>query len=363
MSHRQTSQQAINHCLPGIGGFGNWIASCTRNSTMTRFQCLATVVFLLAMTPLTSYAGWADAAFPIKTHEFGSVAVASKTEFRFPVTNTTNNTIHIQTVRASCGCTTPIVETPYIAPGQTGFIVARFNTDTFRGKKGATLTVVIDQPSYTEVRLRVDGYIRQDMVFSPGSIEFGKLNHGQSHEQSAKIMYAGRDDWSVVDVLSNSPWMTVKVKLNDRGPQRATYEVFVTLDPTAPAGFFQDEIIVVTNDRAMPRVPLRVSGDLQSSLTVSPQSIAIGSVKPGESVQRQLFVRGREPFLIDSIEAKGFDVTFTPATEAKAVHVFMATFTANGDLTGEHSSSVVVKTSGASPMVATAFVTAIVRDK
>ena len=332
---------------------------------MNRFHFVA---FAFAFVPCVALptqasADWADAAFPIKTYDFGTVAVASKTEFRFPINNTTSNQIHIQTVRTSCGCTTPFVETPYIAPGQAGSIVAQFNTDTFRGKRGATLTVVIDQPVYAEVRLRVDGYIRQDMVFSPGSIEFGKLNQGEEHELSAKIMYAGRDDWSVVDVLSNKPWMSVSVKQESRGPQRATYVVSVKLDPSAPAGYFQDEVIVVTNDRAMPRVPLRVNGDLQTALTVSPQSFAIGEVKPGESVQRQLVVRGREPFLIDSIEAKGFNVTFKPVTEAKAVHVFVATFTPTGDSVGQQSSSLVVKTSGSSPMSATASLNALVRDK
>ncbi len=149
-------------------------------------------------------ADWTDTAFPVKNHDFGTVAVAAKTEFRFPIHNTTSQTIHIRDVRASCGCTTPIIETAYIAPNQTGSILARFNTGTFRGKRGATLTVVIDQPHYTEVRLRVDGYIRQDMVVHPGAVEFGQINGGDSHEKTVQILYAGRDDWSVVDVYQTS---------------------------------------------------------------------------------------------------------------------------------------------------------------
>jgi hypothetical protein len=329
---------------------------------MCRFCLCAFAAFMISV-PAASLANWIDSAFPIKTHDFGTVAVASKTEFRFPITNTSNNTIHIQNVRASCGCTTPIVETPYIAPGQSGSVVARFNTDTFRGKKGATLTVVIDQPSYAEVRLRVDGYIRQDMVFNPGSVEFGKISHGESHARAAKILYAGRDDWSVVDVISNKPWMSVEVKQESRGLQKVTYEVQVKLDPSAPAGFFQDELIVVTNDRAMPRVPLRVSGELESALSISPQAILIGEVKPGEAIQRQIVVRSRTPFVIDSIEAAGFDVTFEPIATAKSTHVFSATFTANGDTLGHQSTPLTVKTGGESPLSATALVTAQVRDK
>ncbi len=329
---------------------------------MIRARVLS-VALLLTGLATTASADWTDTVFPVKKHDFGTVAVAAKTEFRFPIHNTTAQTIHIRDVRASCGCTTPIIETPYIEPNQTGSVLARFNTGTFRGKRGATLTVVIDQPYYTEVRLRVDGYIRQDMVVHPGAVEFGQINAGDSHEKTVQILYAGRDDWSVVDVLTNKPWMIAEAKQESRGPQRATYNLTVRLDPSAPAGPFQDEVIVVTNDKSMPRVPVRVSGDVQSALTVSPQSITLDAVKPGEPVSKQLVVRGREPFVIERIELPGFDVSFEPITTAKATHVFSATFTPNAEFTGERTGKLIVVTSGSEPLTATALVTSVVRDK
>jgi hypothetical protein len=319
------------------------------------------VVCLTVFVANSARADWTDAAFPIKKHDFGTVAVASKTEFRFPVQNTTGRPMHIQSVRTSCGCTTAIVETPYIEAGQTGSILARYNTDTHRGKKGATITVVIDQPFYTEVRLRVDGYIRQDMVFHPGAIDFGNQSLGQELSQSAKILYAGRSDWAVVDVLSNKPWISVDVKQESRSGSNATYLLTVKLDPSAPAGFFQDELIVVTNDRTMPRVPLRVSGTLESELTISPQSIAIGTVKPGEVIEKKLVVRGKVPFLIDNIEANGWQVSFDPGTEPKTTHIVTVRFTADGEATGQLNSRVIVTTKGGISGSATALATAIVR--
>mgnify|MGYP003674155163 CR=1 FL=1 len=224
---------------------------------------------------------WSEKVFPIKAHDFGAVAVAAKTEFRFPVSNPYSTPLHIQSVRASCGCTTPIIETHYIQPGETGSILARFNTGTFRGKKGATLTVVVDQPFYAEARLVVDGYIRSDMVFHPGEVNFDRATQGEVKTKTSKILYAGRDDWQVTDVVSNKPWLLTSFKQLSRGSGRADYEITVTIQEDAPQGFFQDEVTVVTNDRSMPRVPLRVSGQVESLLSISPQSIALGSVKPG----------------------------------------------------------------------------------
>ena len=308
-------------------------------------------------------AGWPEDAFPVKSHDFGTVAVAAKTEFRFPIVNQFNAPMHIQSVRASCGCTTPIVETDYIPAGGKGSILARFNTSTFRGKKGATLTVVIDKPVYAEVRLRVDGYIRSDMVFHPGAIEFGKVEPGTPATETTKVLYAGRGDWKIVDVRSNQPWLQPSFRQTVRGQGKVNYEISVSLREDAPEGFFQDEIVVITNDRAMPNVPLKVSGTVEGKLSISPQSIALGSVKPGESIRQMLVIRGAEPFKIESIRCEGWDVDFEPSSTAKKTHIVAAHFTPKQQAQGAQKVSVTIKTAGDNPVTAQALLTADVRDQ
>ncbi len=327
---------------------------------MIRLLALALSVACLATSSLLA-ADWSDPVFPIKNHEFGTVAVASKTEFTFPVVNTLSSTMHIQTVRASCGCTTPIVQTQYIAPGETGSILARFNTDTFKGKKGATLTVVIDQPFYSEVRLRVDGYIRSDMVFFPGAIEFGRLNQGDAINKKTKVLYAGRSDWQVVDVRSNKPWLMPSVKETLRANGQVNYEISVDVREDAPTGFFQDELVVVTNDRSMPNVPLRVSGQVESPLSISPQAVALGDVKTGQSIGRKLVLMGQQPFTIDSITADDWNVTFDAPTEAKKMHIIEPTFTFTGTGSGPQKATFEIKTAGEASVTAKGLITAVVR--
>ncbi|WP_146596336.1 DUF1573 domain-containing protein [Novipirellula galeiformis] len=305
---------------------------------------------------------WSDQVFKVKKHDFGTVAVAAKTEFRFPVTNPYPQPMHIQSVRASCGCTTPIIETEYIQPGETGSILARFNTGTFRGKKGATLTVVVDKPFYAEARLVVDGYIRSDMVFHPGEIDFGRATQGETKSKTSKVLYAGRDDWQVTDVVSNSPWLLPSFKQISRGSGRADYEITVVIQEDAPQGFFQDEVTVITNDRSMPRVPLRVCGQVESLLSISPQSIALGSVKPGQSITKRLVIRSQEAVIIESIECEGWDVEFARPTAANTTFLLETTFTPT-TAAGNERKPVVITTSGANSVQAKALLTADVRSE
>lgn len=305
-------------------------------------------------------AAWPDDAFPVKNHDFGTVAVAAKTEFRFPVYNPYTQPMHIQTIRASCGCTTPIVESEYIQPGQTGSILARFNTGTFRGKKGATLTVVVDKPFFSEVRLRVDGYIRSDMVFHPGALDFGKLSQGERTTKATKILYAGRSTWQIVDVRSNVEWLLPTVKMTSKNGGKINYELSVAVREDAPTGVFQNEIVVTTNDSKRPRVPFRVTGSVESPLQISPQAIAFGSVKPGQKVQKTLVLKGTQPFTIDSITCAGWDVTYPNLALAKSVHVVPATFMAT-DADGPQKVAIEIKTAGAESVTAKAILTADVR--
>ena len=312
---------------------------------------------------IVASADWASDSFPIKKHNFGTVAVAAKTEFRFPIENKTSRAIHIRTVRASCGCTTPIIETPTIEPGESGSILARFNTRTFKGKRGATLTVIIDRPYYTEVRLRVDGYIRGDMVFHPGSIDFGELVEGQSAEKQSKLMYAGRDTWKLLDIESNHPWLKPRFEVSMQKKGRIDYQITVDLTEEAPTGFFQDELIVVTNDKSMPRVPFRVTGRVESELSIAPRALALGSIKPGESKKQKLIIRGQEPFTIESLSCEGWKIEFVAPESERTTHILFVTLTRDNDSTGPQKAELKIATAGESSKTATAVLTANVRGE
>ncbi|MEL7338033.1 MAG: DUF1573 domain-containing protein, partial [Planctomycetota bacterium] len=311
---------------------------------------LVAVMTIVLPSATASAAAWADQLFPVKMHDFGTVAVAAKTEFVFPVVNTTNQTIRIRGVRASCGCTTPIVETPSIPPNGSGSIRARFNTRTFKGKKGATLTVVLDQPQYAEVRLRVDGYIRSDMVFHPGELNFGTFAVGSVQNKDAKLYYAGRPDWQIVGIESPHSWMKPAASLTKRDARMATYELSVELAEDAPTGYFQEEVVVVTNDRAMPRVPFLVTGQVRSMLSVSPAALTLGVMEAGQTVTKRLIVRGVQPFVVDTIDLPGWTVECKPSADAKSMHVLTAKFTPSVAVKkGEFRGNVVLKTAGEKP--------------
>lgn len=290
---------------------------------------------------------WASKAIPVasRAHDFGTVARAANTEHRFMIKNVLEQELHISGVRASCGCTTPIVETETIKPGETGSILARFNTGTFTGQKQATLTVSIDRPFYTELQLNVRGYIRSDVVLSPGEIEFGQIPEGESKTLELNLEYAGRPDWKIERVESPVPFVDARFEEVSRTGGRIMYKISAVLADNAPVGFQQNQLILHTNDRRLTTVPIRFIADVQSPIQVSPQSFALGRVEAGEPIPQRLVVKSRKPFRILDITSESAEIVFEPIAEAKAAHLINISIAPNStNVGGEVKGSVLLRT-------------------
>lgn len=302
----------------------------------------ATVCALVCLSAASASAQqWARKMFKETQYNFGNVARAAKTEHRFKFENIYLEDVHISGVRASCGCTSPWVTKDTLKTYETAEVVAHFNTDRFSGQRGATLTVMIDRPYSAEVQLRVDGYIRTDVVVDPGSVEFGSLDQGQAAQKEVAVNYAGRNDWKITAVRTSNPHLTAKVAEKSRRNGQVSYRLTVSLDPDAPSGYLQDQLILVTNDRNITQVPVAVEGRVVPELAVNPALVSMGRLEPGQKARKQIVIQGKEPFRITNIECDqgGFQADFSTGKEkAKTVHVVPIMFVAGtqpGKITGK----------------------------
>jgi len=96
---------------------------------------------------------WARKMFKDPEHDFGTVAKGAKAEFEFVLRKHlfgrhSHRRERILAVAAPAfGFENPLVKTY-----EKGAVVAHFNTGTFSGQRGATLTITIDKPFYAEVQ-------------------------------------------------------------------------------------------------------------------------------------------------------------------------------------------------------------------
>ncbi|HEX3728084.1 MAG TPA: DUF1573 domain-containing protein [Pirellulales bacterium] len=306
---------------------------------MIRMVLVTAVTFWAATA---SAQQWAEKMFAQRSHDFGNVPRAAKVEYDFVLTNLYAKDIHIASVSASCGCTQPRIAKDTLKPHEQGAIIAAFNTRSFSGQRSARVTVTIDRPQFAQVELQVRGYIRTDVVLDPGLVDLGSISEGATVQKKIRIEHAGRDDWKINGVSTDSPYLSATTKQISRSGGRATYELDVQLKPGAPAGYLKDQLIVATNDRSG-HFPVDVEGRVVSELTVSPSTLMLGTLQPGQKVTKQIVIKGAKPFKILDIHCANSAFSFGSSEEAKALHLVPVTFEADAT-TGKISQSIEIVT-------------------
>ncbi len=289
----------------------------------------ALMVASIVSSGSTRAASWADGLFSESNHDFGPVARGSKLRHEFFLTNRFNEPVTILDVRASCGCTTGRASVSLVPPGGAATIEAEMDTRNFVGRKATVLFVSLITASgkQAEARLGVVSTILSDIVFNPGTIDFGAVSRGRRASQTLTIDRVGQPSWRVERMISGSRAIDASLVETVRDGQRVGYTLTVSIKPDAPAGLVRDEIRLVTNDRETSVLPIRVSALIRGDLTASPSVLSLGRIGTASGVEGKFLVRSSQPFTVKSIEGsgEGFQASVDDAS-AKPLHLIRVTY-------------------------------------
>ncbi len=99
-------------------------------------------IILVAVIALISFTAYAQAKIEFKTEtiDYGQIEKGSDGVRVFEFTNIGNADLIIQDVKSSCGCTVPEKPKDPVAPGKTGVIKVKYDTQRV-GKFRKTITV------------------------------------------------------------------------------------------------------------------------------------------------------------------------------------------------------------------------------
>ncbi len=284
----------------------------------------------------------------VRTHDFGSVALHAEVERRFAFKNIYKEDVVISSVSSNCGCTKASASKTRIRSGETAEIIARVDTSGRQHTKGrkATITVVFSKPALAEVQMQVKTYIRADVGFDPGSIEFGTTTQGKSVVKRAYLQYEGRPDWALIGVQKTNPGIRAEAREARRTATGVVYEILVELKATAEPGYIHDLLKFKTNDPdpATASIFLPIRGVVTAPLTAKPSYLQLGVVPKNATVTKNLVVCGSTPFQILRVDSKDKRMSFLKTDLKRTVHVVPVTFRA-GDQTGAISETIVVSTS------------------
>lgn len=293
----------------------------------TMYAAVWGLAWLGAAANAHAQGGWAEQMFEKLDHDFGVVARGADAKYRLAIKNKFVQPVHIQNIKTSCGCTAAKPSKESLASNETAYIEITMDTRKFTHQKDSSVTVTFDAPQFAEVRIPVKAYIRTDVVLTPGGAEFGSVTKGADSERKIAIAYAGRDNWTIRNVISKNPNISAKVAETGRGSGRVNYDLMVTIKGDAPTGELRDQVTLVTDDPNNPNIPVLVEARVETEYTVNPEIVSFGNLSPGEKKTINIVVRGKKPFSIDKIESEKTVGTFEVRLpqEPKLIHVLPLT--------------------------------------
>jgi len=115
----------------------------------------------------------AQISFSETAHNFGTIVEGTQATYEFAFTNTGDAPLILNSVNASCGCTTPEWTKDPIMPGQTGVIKAVYNSSGRPGSFTKSITVNSNAKNGTVI-LTIKGVVESKKPAPKSPVENGE---------------------------------------------------------------------------------------------------------------------------------------------------------------------------------------------
>jgi hypothetical protein len=108
----------------------------------------------LVVVPATA-SGKATSKYPVMefektSHDFGQIIRGERVSYRFKFKNVGKLPLIISDVPSSCGCTVPEFSKLPVSPGEEGYVMVTFNSQTESGFRSKTVTVISNAQPRTQ---------------------------------------------------------------------------------------------------------------------------------------------------------------------------------------------------------------------
>jgi hypothetical protein len=107
--------------------------------------------------------------------DFGEIYQGEKVLHVFEFANEGDETLKIDRVKSSCGCTAVLVSEKSIPPGGKGELQANFDSARFRNKVSKTIYLYSNDPVRPVMQFHIKGKVLETVAVEPAQINFGNV--------------------------------------------------------------------------------------------------------------------------------------------------------------------------------------------
>lgn len=292
----------------------------------------------LTIIPLLAFSQKAKIEFEKTSHDFGTISeTGGPAVYDFVFKNTGDAPLILNSVRASCGCTTPSWSRQPIAPGEKGSVKVSFDPRHRPGRFNKSITVN-SNASNAVSSLSIHGnvtskpadpyaayhYTVGNLKITANNLNLGSINNTDVAERAIDIINAGTEPVSI-KATADPSFMTVTVTpetLNkgEKGKITVKYDA----DAKKDWGFVSDKIGVTVSPDAKGEITVvanikedfsKVNPEEAPVAAFSETSADLGVLTKNTSHKHEFYIQnnGKSDLIIHKIKTSDNTVTANPA--------------------------------------------------
>lgn len=197
-------------------------------------RCLFLATSIAAALHLTALAGWAAPAIAVASpeHDFGTILQGETVRHAFVFTNRGNETLTVDKVTSSCGCTAALASAQVLAPGESGELRATFDSARFRGPVKKTVYLYTNDPSAPLTHLHLKGTVREEVAIEPSVVNFGTITPKSTVRATVNLVNQGDRDIRFDSLSTTTPELAARLGAKTVAPGgRIAVELTLTPKP------------------------------------------------------------------------------------------------------------------------------------
>jgi hypothetical protein len=225
---------------------------------MKQFLHAACILIFSSMLLIAQNINAPSISFDAQTKDFGKILEGEKLKHIFKFVNKGTQTLEVQSVAASCGCTSTLLSKKSLKPGQDGQIEVAVDTSGRTGDLNKTVTVTSNDPLHQQVVLTITAQVEPEFTLSSPSVYFGNVPKGQEITKEITITVQSPKPVSLLSVESNDPQVTVRLEPVPNTDARK-YSLIAVQKADAKEGYHYGTFTIKTTSEKNPvlRIPER----------------------------------------------------------------------------------------------------------
>lgn len=226
--------------------------------------------------------------FATNIHDFGKVVGGESVRFDFLFTNVGDESLQINRVLTSCGCTTAGEWDRTVEPGQKGKIPIEFNTGRFKGEIKKSIKVLTNAPGQEQVTIWLKATIWQPVEITPPYVAFGSImDRTQPQEKTVKIVSHFEDPLEIRKIETTNPTFQAELKTIKPGKE---FKLVVRAVPPFKNGSQWSTITLETSSPAKPKITINASGYAAPRVQFTPSRLLLHPYPLERDTERSIFV-------------------------------------------------------------------------